>query len=157
LSLLRKRPFTLLEVMIVILLLSIAGSIIGIRLGNALEEKQFQTAVERLYSELESSRRMALNMQADWSVILEKQNDLFVFYRSCPESARSFTVQWKAPCHLRWNDEPIEKIAFLFSSTGKIEPGGLLEIIGSRQHLRWSFPEHFAVTEGTDGALNRPD
>lgn len=152
-----KKAFTLLEVMIAIFLLAIASSIIGIRVGRALEEKQFQTAIDRLYSELESSRRMALNMQADWSATVEKKNDLFVLYRTCPEVGKSSTVQWKAPCYLRWNDAPIEKIAFLFSSTGKMEPTGFLEIVGSRQCIRWSFPERFAITEEADGVMPRPE
>jgi type II secretory pathway pseudopilin PulG len=152
-----KRPFTLLEVMIAIFLLSIAGAIIGIRLGRALEEKQFQAAIERLSCELESSRRLALNMQADWSVILEKKDDRLIFHQTCLEAAKFATIQWKAPCHLRWNDEPIESIAFLFSSTGKVEPRGFLEMVGSRQRIGWRFPEKFDIAEGQDGALPRPD
>jgi prepilin-type N-terminal cleavage/methylation domain-containing protein len=154
---LSKRAFTLLEVMIAVILLAAAGVIIGIRLGKALDEKQFHTAVDRLYSELESSRRLALNMQADWSVVLEKKNDLIFYYRACPEVAQSSISQWKAPCELRWNDERIDKISFRFSSTGKIEPTGFLEIVGSRLCIRWSFPELFAVMEAADGALPRPD
>lgn len=152
-----KRLFSLLEVMIAVFILALAGSVIGIRLGKALDEKQFQSAVDRLYSELESSRRLALNMQADWSVVLEKQKDHILLYRTCPEVTKSFAVQWKAPCSFLWNHEPIEKIAFHFSSTGKMEPAGLLEIVGSGHTVSWSFPGRFAITEGSDGAVRRPD
>jgi prepilin-type N-terminal cleavage/methylation domain-containing protein len=152
-----RRLFTLLEMMITIVLLALAASIIGIRLGKALEEKHFQTAIDRLDSELESCRRLALNMQADWNAVLEKKNDLFLFYRTCPEAAKTSVVQWKAPCRLRWNNEPAEKISFLFSATGKMEPAGLMEIVGSRQCVRWSFPERFRLFERKDGALQRPD
>jgi len=154
---LKKCAFTLLEVMIAVVLLAMASTIIGFRLGKALDEKQFQAAIDRLYSELESSRRLALNMQADWGVVLEKKNDLLFVYRVCPEVAQSSTVQWKAPCRLRWNNEEIETMSFHFSATGKIEPVGVLEITGSRQCIQWNFPERFSVMEGADEALPRPD
>jgi len=143
--------------MVAIVLLASAGTIIGIRLGKALDEKQFRTAADRLHAELEASRRLALNMQADYSIVLEKTNDSFILHRSCPEVAQSITMHWKALSRIQWNREPIEKIAFLFTATGKVEPKGVLEIIGSHQSVSWSFPELFAITETSEGTLRRPD
>lgn len=153
----RTNYFTLLEIMIAIVLLAIAGSVIAIRTSHALEEKQFQTAVDRLYLELEACHHSALNMQADWGVILEKKNDSFSFYCTSPETNRSFSRLWKAPCQLQWNHQPIEKISILFASSGKIMPGGILEIIGTRKRVVWEFPQLFEIVEGSDGALPRPD
>jgi prepilin-type N-terminal cleavage/methylation domain-containing protein len=152
-----KQCFTLIEVMIVILILAVAGTVIGIRIDKALEEKQFQTAADRLYCELESCRHLAMNMQADWTVSLEKKKDRFIFMRASPETGRSATFEWAAPCQLLWNARPAERIVFQFSSTGKIAPAGLLELVGKTRRVQWNLPQLFHAAEGSDGALPRPD
>jgi prepilin-type N-terminal cleavage/methylation domain-containing protein len=151
------RLFTLLEVLIALVLIAIAGSIIGIRISTALEEKQFQTSVDRLYAELESCRRQALNTQADWIASLATKKDRFILVRSCPEAGKAVTLEWPTPSHLEWNHKPSQRIVFLFSSTGKIAPAGLLEIVGAKKRAVWQLPELFSVAEGSDGALKRPD
>ncbi|MBF8262995.1 MAG: hypothetical protein HW387_660 [Parachlamydiales bacterium] len=143
--------------MIAVMLLAIVGSIIGIRISRALDEKQFQTAVNRLYIELESCRQMALNMQADWTAVLEKKGKRFVLQRLCPETAKSGAFEWAAPCELVWNGEKIQQIAFLFAASGKISPQGQLEIIGTQRKVHWALPQIFMLDEGIGGAMPRPD
>ena len=152
-----QRCFTLLEVMIAIFLIAIASSIIGIRVSKGLEEKRFQTSADRLYSELESCRRLALNMQADWLATIEMKSQRICLTRSCPEIGRSVTVSWEAAGRLYWNRAMFAQVSVLFSSTGKISPSGCLEYVGARKTIRWPLPQIFHVAEGSDGSLPRPD
>lgn len=143
--------------MIAIVLLSIAGSVIGIRISRALDEKRFQTAVNRLYIELEACRRLALNMQADWTAVLEQKGGRFVLHRRCLETAMSSKAEWIAPCDLAWNGEKALQISILFAASGKISPAGRLEISGAGKKVHWELPQIFMVDEGAGGALPRPD
>jgi prepilin-type N-terminal cleavage/methylation domain-containing protein len=152
----RKSNFTLLEMMIALLLLSIIGSLVGIRTVQGIEVKEFQVAVEGLRLELESCRQQALNTQADWWVNVEICNKRMLINHSCPEMGLSKTSDWKAPFRLSWNGEPTQKIVFLFSSTGKIEPIGRLVFAGSKKHLQWDIPQLFHVLEGADDTFARP-
>ena len=151
------RCFTLLEVMIAIFLIAIAASVVGINVSKALEDKQFQTSADRLYCELESCRRIAFNMQADWIVTIEMKMKRISLKRSCPETGQSFTIEWDAAGQLYWNSEILEPMNILFSSTGKISPTGCLEYVGQRKSVQWVLPQVFHIAEGSDGALIRPD
>ena len=152
------RSFTLLEVMIALVLLAMAAGITGIRLHRGLEEKQFQTAADRLHAELEACRRQSLNMQTDWIAVLKKSGDRFVLTRVCPETKQSQRQEWPAPCQLNWNGQPADEIQFLFSATGKIAPAGIFALTGPRKRsIEWKIPQLFAYSEETDGSLPRPE
>lgn len=142
--------------MVAIVLLAIAASAIGIRTSQALEKRRFQTAAGRLFSELEACRQLAMNMQADWNLEVQKKNGRLVLLRTSAEVSESVAHEWKAEGDLLWNHEPVERIAFLFSSTGKIVPKGRLEMICGKIKIQWDVPQVFALQEGTDGAIPRP-
>ena len=148
-----RRPFTLLEVMIAIFLIAIASSAMGIRMHRLVEEKKFHASADRLYAELESCRRLALNMQADWIVNLEKKPHRISLTRVCPETGKSIIVSWEVLDPLLWNGKPVQHLSIQFSATGQVAPSGLLEMVHSNQHIRWQLPQMFHIIESSDGHL----
>ncbi len=129
-----------------VLVVSISG-VIGMRVGGALEEKRFRSSVERLFSELESCRRLALSGQADWLVLLEKKKDYFVLHKSCPELGKESEASWKSSCKVRFNGKPANALSFQFTSSGKVSPAGKLVIEDKKRSVVWQMPDQFAIFE----------
>lgn len=143
-----KKPFTLLEVMIAVLLLAIAAGAIGLRMGKSLEERRFQAARDRLHLELELCRFQALNQQADVIVVLEKSQERIRFKQSCPEMATEKVFHWDGPGQFLWNGEPMQTGIFYFYATGTIHPSGRFEWVHGNRRASWDIPGCFAYSEG---------
>lgn len=75
----KQRSFTLLEVMIAICLFAIASGWISFKMHGAIEKKKFQSAINRLKSELIVAQKLAIAMQVDWSGVLKKEKNGWVF------------------------------------------------------------------------------
>jgi len=143
----RKRPFTLLELMIGIVLIAMAASVMGLQIYKSIAERRFQTCIDRLFVELESCRRLALSSQADWIAILEKRGSEFLLQKACPEMEKEMVASWPSFCKIYFNREPIQGLAFEFSASGKISPQGELVFANGEKKLSWRFPELFFVFE----------
>lgn len=128
-----KRSFTLLEIMLAISIIVMAGGVLSWKLHGMLEKKRFSSSVERLSSRMVSCRFLALNMQADWKGILRKQTDSrWVFEAFCVEAGGnvpSLKVDFSA---VDWEGEKTDKVEFLFTATGHIIPAGKLQLWGAR-------------------------
>ena len=143
------RAFTLIEMVIVIALLAVAGATVGFHLWKGIEAKRFQNAVGRLYAEVEACRHLSLNMQADWILTLSSKEGRFILEQACPEAGRFAVLSWEAPCELQWNHQPIQKIELRLSATGKVAPSGVLDLVGKEQTLSLELLKFFSITETT--------
>ena len=133
--------------MIGLMLIVIVSGVIGMRIGNAIEEKRFQSAVDRLFVELESCRRLALSSEADWIALFEKRDGCFWLRKSCPEMGKERLVSWRSSCEIRFNSEAVRTVSFQFTSSGKVAPEGVLSFEDGKRKLSWRLPDQFAVFE----------
>ncbi len=143
-----KRPFTLLEILIGILLIALVSGAIGLRVGKGIEEKKFSSSVDRLFVELEACRRLSLNAQADWIAILEKKEGKFFLHKSCPEMQKAVSVSWSTSCKIHFNQEEVSALSFQFSASGKLSPQGILTLSDGKRKITWTLPDRFSVFEG---------
>ena len=142
-----KKAFTLLEVMVALVILGLISGVVGVQLHKGIEEKRFQTSIDRFHTELFSARRLAINMQADWILTLRKEDQKLLLRRFCPELGQEQRVQWEAPFRLFWNREEIHEMVFHFAATGKVSPKGTLELMGKEKQVAFGFPQLFHITE----------
>jgi prepilin-type N-terminal cleavage/methylation domain-containing protein len=152
-----KKAFTLLEVMIAILLLAITASVLAVRVSKAIDDQRFKSGGERLKNEILVSRQLALNMQADWQAQLELNGDELYFRRSSLEADQTIAMHWKCPGEMLWNHQRVQKISFLFSSTGKVIDVGVIELIGPHQCMMIDISQLFSIADRADDQMPRPD
>lgn len=78
----KKRPFSLLEVMVVICILVIAGGAMGLRFYSLAQEKRRTSQIERLKHHIVILQKLALTTKLDWSarLIKEKKGWKFIVY-----------------------------------------------------------------------------
>lgn len=133
--------------MIGLVLAAMAAGIIGVRIGSVLEEKRFRAAIDRLFVELESCRRLSLAAQVDWIAVLEEKNGAFVLRKACPELGKEVLATWKSNCEMSVNGKRAHALSFLFTSSGKVSPAGELTFKDKKRSVSWRLPEQFSIFE----------
>lgn len=68
----RAQFFSLLEILIVITLLAILGSVVGFNIQKRVSQKKFQTEMALFESRLKTAKMLSISMQADWKGVLKK-------------------------------------------------------------------------------------
>ncbi len=149
----RKRALSLLEVVIVIAVIAIAGGALGWKLHQMVARKRFTSSVERLHSRLHVCRRLALNMQADWRGTLDKKEGRWAFETFSTDSDSTLPILWLDSFVVFLNGEEKEDLAFDFTATGEVYPKGVLVFASSKDHkesITWTLPDLFHLKEGKE-------
>jgi prepilin-type N-terminal cleavage/methylation domain-containing protein len=177
------RYFTILELMIVIAIVAIAGGGLFWRLSRLIEVKRMETDVARLRGLLLSSRMLAINTKADWQLELqETKGGTSLRLVSLEEPGRQFGCGKLSKLKLRFVEladekssgerpssgargvqisqtslqakkEKARQIAIRFFSTGPVAPFGTLEC--HREQIK--IPEFFHQIEGNILGPIHPD
>ncbi len=125
-----KRPFTLLEIMIAITLLTLAAGGTLWKIHSVLKKKRFQTDVALFQSQILAAHQMAFAAQADWEGILQKKGNRWIFKAYCtdPPHSRSLpksTLQFEK---VQLGGEAQSDLHLIFFSTSEIRPQGLITL-----------------------------
>ncbi len=143
----RKRTFTLLEILVGMAILALVSSTVIWKMSRFIERKRFDSSAERIQARLFTCRRLAMNMQADWTALLEKKENEWLFTALCAENPGSFGLPPSklGAAKILFNGKEADSILFSFSATGESAPRGVLEIIDEHldQKRRWNLPHVF--------------
>lgn len=142
-----KRPFTLLEVMVALVLLVIAGGGIVWKMQGAIQKKRFQSELERFRARLTVCQRLSVAMQSDWKGVLERKGNEWVFEVSCEEEARKLpplTLHSK----ILLNGKKFDGMTFDFFSSGEVFPLATLTFSQKDERTEWQLSEIFEREEG---------
>jgi hypothetical protein len=152
----RRRPFTLLEVMVALTLLLIVGGIVGIKMHEAIGLKRFQSDLDRLRSRLFVCQKLSVATQADWEAVLKEEGGQWFFEARCVDGLKTKRL---APLklhslHTTFNGKPIRGIEIDFYSSGQILPEGVLQFCRDPKNLKkgsqeWKVPEIFQREDST--------
>lgn len=155
-----KSAMTLIEVMVAISLVLLTLSALGWKMHGMIAKKRFTSSVERLKSRLLTCRRLALNMQADWSCVVECGEKNTIFTAQCleyPSSLETFSLTLE-PVEFLWNGEKKIKFSFDFTASGDILPQGCLQIRKTQDmSVEWNLPGLFSLSEGNRLGPLHPD
>lgn len=77
----KRKPFTLIEILVCLTLLAIAWSLLVYKGGKLLQERRFSSSCEKLTSEIFVTKSLALTYQIDIDLVLEQRNGKFYFSR----------------------------------------------------------------------------
>ena len=69
----RRKYFTLIEILVCMMLLAMAGSVTIYKGGKLLQERRFSTSCEKMKSEILLTRNLALTYQIDINLLLEQK------------------------------------------------------------------------------------
>ncbi len=69
----RKHFFTLIEILVCIMLLAMAGSVVIYKGGKLLQDRRFSSSCEKITSEIILTKSLALTYQIDIDLLLEQK------------------------------------------------------------------------------------
>ncbi|HEX4839011.1 MAG TPA: hypothetical protein VFU89_01045 [Rhabdochlamydiaceae bacterium] len=123
------RPFTLLEVVIVIALIGMMAVLGTWSLNDLLAQQRRQTESDELYNFIQELQIEALALQSDIELTLTKdRNRLCVSSKSSEKILRNKTIVLKGVKQLKFRDQTTPTLTLQVFSTGRIAPVGLIEI-----------------------------
>jgi prepilin-type N-terminal cleavage/methylation domain-containing protein len=141
-----RRAFTLLEVMLVMALLVVAGGAIYWRLDRFVAHHRLETDASRLKSALLHARTLALCSRSDIRLILSPSKKGWSLELQQPEDPSALPTKWPSSlgrCNLFLDDTPAEQLVFQFYSSGHIHPTGTLRLQTDTQNATFSLPKLF--------------
>jgi type II secretory pathway pseudopilin PulG len=126
----RVRPFTLLEMVIAILILSLIGTFSAIHIKGLIDSHRFESEVSHLFIALQEAQLLAATYQTDIDFDLYKEKEKFYYRFSTDEplTTRQLNQEKKSLTHsaaIRFKEKKITKLHFNIFS-GCIEPRGVL-------------------------------
>jgi type II secretory pathway pseudopilin PulG len=124
-----SRPFTLLEIVIVIALIGMMAVFGTWSLTDLLSQHRRQAEVDELQNFIQELQIEALALQSDLELFFIKDKDkLQVRSKTAEKILRDRTVVLKGVREFKFRDQPKPNFTLQIFSTGRIEPQGLFEI-----------------------------
>lgn len=129
-----RRPFTLLEIVIVLMLIGVMAVFGTWSLSDLLAKHRRQAEMDELQNFIQELQIEALALQSDLELTFIKEKDkLHVRSKTAEKILRDRTVVLKGVRRFKFKDQPKTKFTLQIFSTGRIEPQGLFEIKEKRQ------------------------
>jgi prepilin-type N-terminal cleavage/methylation domain-containing protein len=126
---LKSRPFTLLEVVIVLALIGMMAVFGTWSLTDLLAQHRRGSEIDELQNFLQELQIEALALRSDFEVTFSKSEDkLSVRSKTAEKILRDRTVVLKGLREFKFKNEPKAKATFQILSTGRIDPPGIIEI-----------------------------
>lgn len=133
-----KRAFTLIEICIVLVILSIAGSVVGIRIYESIRKYRFEHSAQRLKSHLQLCRDLSLTSCIDLSCSFYAKPNGLSCVVSCPETdnvLRGLTKVEEVFEGIYLKDSSLKNSVIHFYSTGAIAGPSPFWVCSSSQDL----------------------
>lgn len=133
-----KKLFTLLEVMIALVILSLVGAFSITQIKTLVSSHRFEKQVFNLFSALQEAQILAATFQTDIALDFFKKGESFYYRFSTfePFSKHQFNDQEIAMPHLaalKFKEKSDLSLHFDIYSEGRIEPRGILEFCRSEK------------------------
>ena len=150
-----NRFFSLLEIMVGLAILVMAAGAVGWKMYGYIEKRRFRTDLEQFKSRIQTVRRMAVNMQADWEGVLKPSGKDWTFEAVCldPPKSKSFPPIKLRDSELFFDGKKQGRLTLIFFSGGEVWPVGslLFRRYKDGQTESCELPGIFGL-EGGDGA-----
>jgi len=126
-----KRPFTLLEIMIALVILSIVGALTATQVKKLIDHHLFEKEVSLLFTQLQEAQILSATYQTDLALTLMKHGNTLAYRFSTDEPFSTYQfqqepVELSQTSQVKFNDAKKTPLHFDIFSGGRIEPRGLL-------------------------------
>lgn len=155
----KRRTFTLLEVMIAFVLIAIASGIVSLKMHGAIEKKKFHSDIDRLKARMCVAQKLAMAGQADWSGILKREGRGWVFSIHCEEvSGKQLIPLHIAKMDIVLNGKKVQdQLHFDFFASGHTAPEGVISFTRDSYQSKWNGFDLFQRNEGKKGGATHPN
>jgi type II secretory pathway pseudopilin PulG len=132
----KSRPFTVLEIVIVLALIAlVAGLGIG-SINSLLEKHRFQAEIDRFKEMIQELQIEALALRSDIEIELKKSEEGWIAQSKTAESIlRPETLELKRVTEITLNGATQDHYRLNIFSTGRIEPSALIEMKAGEEVL----------------------
>jgi len=125
----RVRPFTLLEIVIVLMLIGMMAVFGTWSLTDLVAQHRRQSEIDELQNFIQELQIEALALQSDFEVTFSKNKDtLQVESKTGEKIIRDRKIVLKGLREFKFNDRQASTQTFQIFSTGRFEPAGIMEI-----------------------------
>lgn len=132
----KTRPFTLLEIVIVLALIGLMATFGTWSLTDLLAQHRRQAEADDLKNFLQELQIEALALRSDIEVTFSKKGEkLNIASKTSEKILRDRTVVLKGVRQFKFKDRQEETLAFQIFSTGRIDPPGVIEIEREKKSL----------------------
>lgn len=123
-----KKTFTLLEIMICILVISLAAGFLSFSLKDILKDYHFTRSFSDFKKNLEHFERLSILVQSDSKIIIEKKGSKF-FYKAKIEDPAFPVIEEElvGNVKLTFNDQEVDSLIISLYANGFVKPTGLIE------------------------------
>lgn len=142
-----RRAFTLLEVMVAIVLLTIVSGVVGLKMHTAIQKKKFHSDIERLKIKMALSQKLAIANEGDWAGTLKKKGKGWIFEASSEEGKKLAPLHLD-PMEIYFKGKKVDALTFEFFASGHTSPDGVFLFIRDEQRTSWATSELFLRNEG---------
>ncbi len=131
----RKRRFTLLEIIVVIALVGVTATVGVKAITSLLDQHHFQREVDQFKSLLQELQIEALTLGSDMELQMEKDDHWKAIFKSREKILQSETIDLKHVRNLFLNHRIANRFTITIFSTGRISPEQLIELRGNKSSL----------------------
>lgn len=136
----KKRPFTLLELLLVVTLMGIVCATCAIQIPKALHAEEFSQSVERFIDKVEIAQEIMIDYEADLSLHLEQRGDK-VFCTFCAEGGVPEKLIRRLNKHselkqihsFAWEGVSSSSLKLPFHASSHGIEKGVLKLVGKRE------------------------
>ncbi len=122
----KKRSFTLLEMMIVIMMLALVAGVVSFELKNVLGVRHFRHSAKRIKEYITRAQLLALIYDADFQVTLKKEQGQWVLTTQNDEGALQSLNRQRIKLEgietISWAEGPKPALIIDIFSNGRLEP-----------------------------------
>ncbi len=127
-----KKPFTLLEIMVCLVIITLAGAAIGVSGGNLFKYHQFRGIAQTFVFDLNKWRVMSMTLGSDVECLIDKEKEGYrvTWSPDAPIEAEgsSFTYLLKEVKELSVQGKEKNSFSFTLFSSGRISSSDMLTL-----------------------------
>lgn len=126
-----KKVFTLLEMVIALLILSIIGALTGVQVKKMIDKHRFEGEISNLFITLQEAQILSAVYQTDLKLDIFKENHHFAYRFSTHEPFPAHKLNQNAialahSAFIKFKGAKVSHLHFDIYSGGRIEPRGIL-------------------------------
>jgi hypothetical protein len=143
----KRRSFTLLEIIIAFTILAMSSTLIGVNLRNAIQKKKFTHEVSKFKETLLFYHKLSMTKKEDWTLVLKNFQKNTIL--ECISEETSFSKKIIFHFQFLVDERQENSYAITFFSSGHIKPMSEISLSLSDFVEKLSFNELFAKHEGS--------